>query len=115
MSYHIFINKKKRGKIPKEGKSLSGLCTCRVKLKLSYYIFIILNAPVYFYDYRLSAIHVHSDMTCILSCNMFTYTPIRVFDKLIWRTIGPLELFIWHSTVLSLGRIVQLIMIILSP
>ena len=35
----------------------------------------------------------------------------RVFDKLIWSK----KLLIWHCTVLSLGQMVQLIMIILSP
>ena len=39
---------------------------------------------------------------------------ISVFNKLIWCIIGPKELLIWHGAILSLGQMMQLIMIILS-
>ena len=39
----------------------------------------------------------------------FTFSlPSSVFDKLIWHTICPKELLIWHCTVLSLGQMAQL-------
>ena len=35
---------------------------------------------------------------------------VSVFDKLIWRTIGPKQLLIWYSTVLLMGQMEQLFM-----
>ena len=54
------------------------------------------------YNHTLN-ITIFLDMQVLgLHSSLCMYT--SVFDKLIWHTIGPNKLLIWHCTVLSLGQ-----------